>query len=1075
MPDPTSTCLAIELTAADPQGPGSTGVTGGLATPSPLTHAPHPDALIRGEDDPLLDHLASCFPRARRVDIAVAFVLDRGVGLLRPYLEDLLARGDRLRLITGDYFGVTEPNGLESLLDLTGSRALRVFETGGQSFHPKSYIFHFDDDEGIAFVGSSNLSKVALGDGVEWNYRVLRSRDGDGFASVRDGFERLFAHAKSKPLTHDWIAAYRKTRKPTAPERQAVSPEQEDPPEPHEIQRRALDALRESREEGDEAGLVVLATGLGKTWLSAFDSRDFDRVLFVAHREEILDQAQKTFRLIRPAANLGLYTGTERDPDAEVLFASIQTLGKVRHLRDFAADRFDYIIVDEFHHAAARTYRALLEHFTPRFLLGLTATPERTDGADLLALCGNNVVFRCDLAEGVRQGLLSPFAYFGVPDEVDYEQIPWRSTRFDEEELTRRLATRKRAANALEQHDRHGGTRTLGFCASQRHADFMADYFRQQGRRAVAVHSGETSAPRANSLEALRRGELDVLFSVDMFNEGIDLPDVDTVMMLRPTESRILWLQQLGRGLRKVEGKTLRVIDYIGNHRSFLEKPRALLGSLFGIGEGHEPLRMALRRLQNDELGLPPGCSVTYELETIQILEKLLRPTTAEDVLRTAYVEFCDRHGHRPTATELYATGALKRRTLRNAAASWFAYVDLMGDLGADGKSVLESHAGFLRELEESKMARSYKMLALQAMLELGALPGSCALDELADRLRRIANRSPALRHELETSLAGEQSLTTLVRQDPLRAWAGTKRGKGSPFFALTKERFGTKFDVPDGQRRVFEDMVREIVDWRLAEYMDRVTGRTFECRVTHNNRHPILILPDRARHPGLPEGPVAVSAEGEQFEAQFVKIAVNVMRPRGDDSAANALPELLRYWFGEDAGQKGTSDRVRFATSKAGLEMTPVAQRSVKFAVRDANGAELDAHFVVEWMGRRAAVVYESRGGTKGTAAAQNTDYTPGLDALLARARQLDLVLADALVDSKPARKTPVSQRRLRFEGGVPPLAMNSVTDVQQVRRWIAKAQREMGGNETRQLRLVFEGGACNHQDELTRALAGS
>ena len=260
------------------------------------------------------------------------------------------------------------------------------------------------------------------------------------------------------------------------------------------------------------------------------------------------------------------------------MFASIQTLSRRPHLERFAPNAFDYIVVDEFHHAAAASYRRLIAHFTPKFLLGLTATPERTDGGDLLALCQQNLVYRCDLVDGVRKGLLAPFSYFGVPDEVDYRNIPWRNTRFDEEALTSAVATRRRAENALEQFRKHGARKALGFCVSQIHANFMARFFAEQGLRAVAVHSGEGSAPRAASLERLQAGDIDIVFAVDMLNEGVDLPTLDTVMMLRPTESKILWLQQFGRGLRWVPEKRLTVIDYIGNHRVFLLKPQTLFG-----------------------------------------------------------------------------------------------------------------------------------------------------------------------------------------------------------------------------------------------------------------------------------------------------------------------------------------------------------------------------------------------------------------------------------------------------------------------------------------------------------------
>ena len=243
-----------------------------------------------------------------------------------------------------------------------------------------------------------------------------------------------------------------------------------------------LQALSETRRAGNAAGLVVLATGLGKTWLAAFDSNDdaFHKVLFVAHREEILSQAMNTFRRIRPTASLGRYTGEEKQPDADVLFASIQTLGRRNHLQQFESTQFDYIVVDEFHHAAARSYRGLIEYFAPKFLLGLTATPERMDGGDLLALCQENLVYRRDVVDGINAGLLCPFQYFGVPDNVDYSNIPWRSSRFDEEALTQAVATQTRAENALQQYRDRAGSRTLGFCCSQRHADFMADYFRER-------------------------------------------------------------------------------------------------------------------------------------------------------------------------------------------------------------------------------------------------------------------------------------------------------------------------------------------------------------------------------------------------------------------------------------------------------------------------------------------------------------------------------------------------------------------------------------------------------------------
>ena len=278
----------------------------------------------------------------------------------------------------------------------------------------------------------------------------------------------------------------------------------------------------------------------------------------------------QVFRRIRPTARIGRLAGEQRETSADLVFASVPTLGRIPHLSRFRPDDFDYIIIDEFHHAAAGTYRRVIDYFQPKFLLGLTATPDRTDGADLLTLCQENLVFEANIRDGIEGGQLCPFHYFGVADDIDYNNIPWRNAQFDITELTAAIATEARARNSLEQLRKHGGRRCIAFCCSQRHADFMAEFFIREGLRAAAVHSGPNSAPRATSLEKLRDGELDVVFAVDMFNEGVDVPSIDTVLMLRPTKFTIIWLQQLGRGLRISDDKErLIVIDYIGNHRAF--------------------------------------------------------------------------------------------------------------------------------------------------------------------------------------------------------------------------------------------------------------------------------------------------------------------------------------------------------------------------------------------------------------------------------------------------------------------------------------------------------------------------
>lgn len=903
-----------------------------LAPPSEAA-APHARALVGGGDDPFLPHLISHIDGAIRVDLAVAFIMESGVRLISEHLRDVVARGGKVRILTGDYFGVTEPDALLHLRDLGDGIELRVFESAGGSFHPKSYILHGALGQGTAFIGSSNLSRTALGSGIEWNFRVVTARDDAGFRDACDAFELLLQHAQVRAVDADWIEAYRKRRVPATPLITGIPLELPAiPPAPNFVQVEALAALERTRVQGNTAGLVVLATGLGKTWLGAFDTTrtNAGRVLFVAHRDEILDQALRTFRIIRPQAVLGKYTGQERVERADVLFASIQTLGQQRHLDRFPADYFDYIIIDEFHHAAAATYRRLLDHFTPQFLLGLTATPERTDGADLLTLCGDNLVYRCDLPDGIRRGLLAQFDYYGVPDEVDYENIPWRNSRFDEEELTNKLATTSRAENALDQLQRRGGSKALAFCVSQRHADFMARYFHEAGLRAVAVHSGPGSAPRAASLEGLQRGDLDVLCAVDMFNEGVDLPDVDTVMMLRPTESRILWLQQFGRGLRYREGKRLKVIDYIGNHRTFLLKPQAL----FQLGSGQSEIAYALRLLDEGNIAelLPPGCSVTYDLEAKEILRSLLAPTAPREALESYYREFRERSGIRPTASEVYQDG-LDPKSARAGFGTWFQFVRSMGDLTGAADDAEVRLRSFLEALEVTPMTKSYKMLVLLAMLAEGGFPDGLEIARLMNRIRIIARRSAALRSELGDSLDNDEALRHLLESNPISAWTAGAGTGGERYFRYDSGRFGFATSIAPSLGAAAAELVRELAEWRLANYLRR-TGQSegaprIFCRVSHSNGRPILFLPSRDRTPGIPKGWVEITADGEPYQANFVQIAINAVTRPG--ATQNVLPDILHKWFGTGAGQPGTSHAVVFQTSPAGYTVAPAGDEAKK------------------------------------------------------------------------------------------------------------------------------------------------
>ncbi len=802
-----------------------------------------------GPLQPLAPWLLADLSRATRIDIAVAFVWPPGLQLVLPRLEECLERGGAVRFLTGDYQELTAPDALRMLLDLTTEferMRLRIVETTrvGQSFHPKAYLLSNEGTDGgsIVYVGSSNLSEQALHTGHEWNVRL------QGVAGVRRAqlaFDQLFTSEGTTEVTHEWVDAYEKRREARRPR-----PGQSDvfvfdeparkPFEPHTTQREALDTLARTREAGNGAGLVVLATGLGKTWLAAFDSEPFKRVLFVAHRDEILRQAMHTFRSIRPKDRFGLYTGAEKHRGANVLFASVQTLARENHLKQFHREYFDYIIIDEFHHASARTYRSLIQHFTPSFLLGLTATPDRSDGGDLLDLCDGNLVYRCDLGRGIAAGHLCPFHYHGVPDLVDYENIPWRSHRFDEQQLSEAVETTQRAQNALEQWHKHAGpgSRTIGFCVSQRHADFMRQYFRNSGLRAASVHSNQpTSDPRAESLDKLERGEIDIIFAVDMFNEGLDIKNVDAVLMLRPTESRTLWLQQIGRGLRKCEGKQrLQIIDYIGNHRVFLQKPAALLGAL-GIDIANPAeIPYVLRKGSFDD-ALPPGCAVTYELQTIEILEKLFPATRSLDAMAEWYRGFVENNGCRPTALQALRARRNPRATVRTHG-SWLAFVESECGLDQAARRARSRNATFLHELETTRLSSGDEMFLLEALLSSRAIPGSVRLDDLAACFVRLCKRSGQRRSEVSINLDDIEEVKHRLVDKPISAWTRRRDPGGLPYFDFSGDVFCTDAGIRPADSEVeasaFADLVTEIVDWRIAQYfIDKSNASARSARVT--------------------------------------------------------------------------------------------------------------------------------------------------------------------------------------------------------------------------------------------------
>lgn len=801
-----------------------------------------PQLITGGQPDPFLPHLLTAMHKARTVEIAVSFIRAKGLQLLLPDLHEVLNNAGQIRIVTSDYLDITEPEALRHLAILQERGALvRVFEAGSNtSFHMKAYIFSWSEHGaqcGRAFIGSSNISQQALRAGLEWNYRVDYPGD-RGFLEARARFSAVYSDFRTVPLTHEWITTY--SARQRSPDR-SVAPGSDEtlpPPVPHQVQVEALDALDRTRRSGYRRGLVVLATGLGKTWLSAFDVEQADakRVLFVAHREEILVQAAETYQRIRPNAKIGFWKGSRRDAEFDILFASIQTIGREQHLNRFSRDFFDYIVVDEFHHAAASSYRRLLRHVHPRFLLGMTATPSRTDNADILTFCDDNLVYQQTIVDGINRKLLVPFRYYGIVDQnVDYDVIPWRSGRFDPTELSNRLATISRARHSLDVWRTHSLSRTLAFCASRNHADFTADFFRRAGVQAVAAH-GTSEVTREDALSGLESGEIAVVFSVDLFTEGIDVPSIDSVMMLRPTESSILFLQQLGRGIRLSEGKQdLVVLDFVANHASFLHKPMALMGRSMTRQE----LADFAREYEEGALDLPAGCYINFDPEYIDFLKRL-----TDGTVETDYRRLRDSLGRRPSALEFYRGGG-SLRTVRQNHGHWYSFVRREGDLAEDEAQIVERLGEFLKELETTAITKSFKMILLEAFQELDGWQTAPSLAELARASWQVLQRRPELQVDLplregEFDFAAAdppQFWYNYWRRNPIAAWIGessAQRDASSAYFAIDAanpvesippyqyERFASRLSIATDETELFAGMVQELIDLRLAQYGDR-------------------------------------------------------------------------------------------------------------------------------------------------------------------------------------------------------------------------------------------------------------
>ncbi|MHA7862643.1 DUF3427 domain-containing protein [Tessaracoccus sp. Y36] len=698
---------------------------------SPRLH--HPRLIVNEGRDTMLRTIRHELRRADSFVFSVAFVTPGAIAALKQALLDFSGAGT---IITSTYLGFNSPAAFDELLNLPRIEVL-LLDGASEGFHAKGYVFR-QEHSSTAIVGSSNLTESALLRNHEWNLRFSALADGDIVHQLEAAVDRQ--RARAVPLTRAWVEAYRKTwRPPAAPstphQAPAVGAGAAVMVVANSMQVEALAEIDLVRARGEKRGLVVSATGTGKTILAALDVRTAQpqRMLFVVHREQILDKAIAEFRRVlgAPASDIGKLAGGRREVDRRYVFATVQSLSNA--LGDIAPDAFDYVLIDEVHRAGADSYRRIIEHLTPAFLLGMTATPERTDGFNIFELFHYNVAYEIRLQKALEADMLAPFHYYGVTDYVtgDGEVI-------DDTTSLARLVDRERVDHVLAAVERYGQAgipvRGLIFCSRNEEARQLSQVLngrtlRGRRLRTMSLSGMDSVRAREDAVARLERGDLDYLLTVDIFNEGIDIPAINQVVMLRQTQSAIVFTQQLGRGLRKAAGKDyLVVIDLIGNYANNYLVPVALFGD---SSLSKDSVRQNL--IEAEEAGSIAGLSsVNFDAIARDQVFKAIAQVKLDSMvaLKKAYTEMRNRVGGEPKLLDFARFDTADPVVLGTKEKNYWQLSAKFANV--QGPTPRQTRLLNLLTVELLNGKRPHELVVLRALLEEGRLTGA----DIVERLR---------------------------------------------------------------------------------------------------------------------------------------------------------------------------------------------------------------------------------------------------------------------------------------------------------------------------------------------------